>query len=480
MSSIYLPLTEQLRQFASGQLSPLQLMQQSLNQIELHNPTLNAFNFVFADNALAQAERATTAYREGKAGALCGLPVAIKDETYIKGQITTNGSHCLANFVAKETDPAAQRLLDAGAIVLGRTTTPEFSTSAVTWSNLWGVSHNPWNPAITCGGSSGGSAIAVASGMASFANATDIGGSVRIPAAFCGLYGYKPPHGRVAEISPYNIDLYCHHSILTRSLDDLRHVYPLLRGADWRDSHSFIPDTNPQLLPRKPVQQLKIAVSANLGFYPLAADIRRELHRSADALRAKGLQVDEVELNWDSRVINTAKIQQRALMGLLLKRQFGSPAQRAKMTPYMQHYLAQVDTLTPEQMLDANLHLCQMWDALATVFKQYDLLLCPTVATTAIRPDFDYSQHQVTVDGQAVDANKGWFMTYPFNSLSQCPVLAMPNGFCDNGVPSSLQIVGQPYQEGDVFAIAQLLADTVASGFYSQFIPALPQRYPRW
>ncbi|SNY56625.1 Asp-tRNAAsn/Glu-tRNAGln amidotransferase A subunit [Arsukibacterium tuosuense] len=473
MSPIYLPLTEQLRQFASGQLSPLTLMQQSLQRVERHNPALNAFNFLFADTALAQAEQAGQAYQQGTAGKLCGLPLAIKDETYIKGQITTNGSRCLADFVAKDTDPPAQRLLDAGAIILGRTTTPEFSTSAVTWSDLWGVSRNPWNPAITCGGSSGGSAIAVASGMASFANATDIGGSVRIPAAFCGLYGYKPPHGRVAEISPYNIDLYCHHSILTRSLDDLRYVYPLLRGADWRDSHSFVPDTNPGLQPRKPVRQLKIAVSANLGFYPLAPDIRRELTRSADALRAQGLQVDEVELNWDRRVIDTAKIQQRALMGLLLKRQFGSAAQRAKMTPYMQHYLAQVDTLTPELMLDANLYLCQMWDALATVFKQYDLLLCPTLATTDIRPDFDYSQHQVSVDGKAVDANKGWFMTYPFNSLSQCPVLSMPNGFCDNGVPSSLQIVGQPYQEGDVFAVAQLLADTVASGFYRSDFPQL-------
>ncbi|MBU1310936.1 MAG: amidase [Gammaproteobacteria bacterium] len=473
MSPLYLPLTEQLRQFNSGQLSPVTLMQQSLQRIARHNPALNAFNFVFADTALAQAEQAAMAYQQGSAGPLSGLPLAIKDETYIKGQITTNGSRCLADFVAKETDPAAQRLLDAGAIVLGRTTTPEFSTSAVTWSDLWGVSRNPWNADITCGGSSGGSAIAVASGMASFANATDIGGSVRIPAAFCGLYGYKPPHGRVAEISPYNIDLYCHHSILTRSLADLRYVYPLLRGADWRDSHSFIPDTNPDLAPRKPVKQLKIAVCAHLGFYPLATDIKRELQRSVDALRAQGLQVDEVELDWDERVIDTAKIQQRALMGLLLRRQFGKPQQRAMMTPYMQQYLAQVDSLTPEQMLDANLYLCQMWDALAKVFKHYDLLLCPTVATSDIRPDFDYSQHQVSVDGKPVDANKGWFMTYPFNSLSQCPVLAMPNGFCDNGVPSSVQIVGQPYQEGDVFAVAQLLADTVAKDFYQSVLPPL-------
>ena len=165
-------------------------------------------------------------------------------------------------------------------------------------------------------------------------------------------------------------------------------------------------------------------------------------------------------------------------MGLLLRRQFGKPEQRAKMTPYMQHYLAQVDSLTPEQMLDANLYLCQMWDALAKVFKHYDLLLCPTVATTDIRPDFDYSRHQISVDGKPVDANKGWFMTYPFNSLSQCPVLAMPNGFCDNGVPSSLQIVGQPYQEGDVFAVAQLLADTVASDFYTNTFGQIKQEYP--
>lgn len=473
MQPFYLPLTEQLRRFAAGTLSPVELMHASLERISRYNPQLNAFNFVFAEQAMAGAKQAELMWRDGNAGPLCGLPLAIKDETYIQGQITTNGSHCLAGFVAPSTDPAAVRLLDAGAVILGRTTTPEFSTSAVTWSDLWGVSCNPWNPAITCGGSSGGSAIAVASGMASFANATDIGGSVRIPAAFCGLYGYKPPHGRVAEISPYNIDSYCHHSILTRNLQDLRYVYPLLRGSDWQDSHSFIPDSNPELQPRKAVQQMKIAVSADLGFYPVAKDIKRELMRSADALRSAGLQVDEVRLNWDQRVIDTAKIQQRALMGLLLKRQFGSAEQRAKMTPYMQHYLAQVDKLTLEQILDANLYLCQMWDALAAVFKDYDLLICPTLATTAIKPDFDYSTDQVWIEQQEVDANKGWFMTYPFNSLSQCPVLSMPNGFCDNGVPSSVQLVGQPYQEGDVFAIAQLLADSVAAGFYTNWFPAL-------
>ncbi|MCC5827711.1 amidase [Alkalimonas sp.] len=473
MAIHYLAVTEILQQFRQGSLTPVELMHAYQQRIRQLDPKLNAFTSQFQQDALSKAEKATARWPQSQARPLEGLAVAIKDETYIEGQITTNGSRLLTEAMATSTDPVPARLLQAGAIVHGRTTTPEFSTAGVTWSELWGVSRNPWNPAISCGGSSGGSAIAVATGMCSFANGTDIGGSVRIPAAFCGLYGYKPPHGRVPEISPYNIDPYCHHSLLTRTLDDLLLLYPFIKGPDWMDSHSFIPDDNPKLKPRKPLQQLKVALAPTLGFYQVAADIRRQLDHTAEALRTQGVQVDLLEPAWDERVIETAKIHQRALMGMTLKQKFGAPAARKQLTSYVQHYLEMVDQLTVDAIFQANLHSCAMWDALAVIFKDYDLLLCPTLATSEVPADFDYSKDRMQINGIDVDANKGWFMTYPFNTLGQCPVLAMPNGFCDNGVPSSVQIVGRPYQEADVFQLARALSDTVAKDFYTSKFPEL-------
>ncbi|WP_088330063.1 amidase [Lacimicrobium sp. SS2-24] len=454
MQPYQLSVIELLNRMRDKKLSPSELMQSYHQRIKQVNPAVNAFAFQFPEQALEQAKQADALYQQGQYQPLSGLAVAIKDETYIQGQITTNGSHCLANAVATSTDPVPQALMRHGAIVHGRTTTPECSTAAVTWSDIWGISRNPWNTDITCGGSSGGSAIAVASGMASFANGTDIGGSLRIPAAFCGLFGYKPPHGRVAEIAPFNIDPYCHHGLLTRELADLEYLYPFIRGSHWGDSHSFIPDAIGQ---NRPLTSLKVAISPDLGFYAVEPDIRANLMHSAKLLEQAGVAVDVVELDWDEQVIQTAKVHQRALMGMFLRKNLDTPENRPKMTSYLRWYLDQVACLSVEDIFEANLHVCKMWDALASVFRNYDVLLCPTLATTRVPADFDYSQDTISVDGKQVDANKGWFMTYPFNTLGQCPVMSMPNGMCDNGVPSSLQIVGHPYQEQEVFTLARLL-----------------------
>lgn len=462
--------TQLAAQYRSGSVSPVDVMNSYIERYKEVNGSVNAFSFTFFEQALKQAEQAEVALQSNAGKALTGIAAAIKDETYIQGQITTNGSELLKEWVAQSTDPVAQRLIDSGAIVHGRTTTPEFSTSGVTWSNLWGVSRNPWNTNITCGGSSGGSAISVASGMTSFANGTDIGGSIRIPAAFCGVYGYKPAHGHVPEIAPYNTDLYCHHGLLTRSLEDLEYIYPLIKGSDWQDSHSFVPDA-PINKSLDQIKNLKVAVSKDLGFYQVEDDILDALDNTVKALKAAGAEVEYVDLDWDQRVITTAKTHQRMLMGQLLQRHWDKPEHHAKLTSYVKHYFAKVNTLTTADILDANLYQNEMWQSLSQVFKHFDVMLCPTLATTKIPAQFDYSKDSVQIKSVSVDANKGWFMTYPFNTFGQCPVLSMPNGTCENGVPSSVQIVGRPYQEQGLFTVARALSRTVAADFYQHVFP---------
>ncbi len=472
MSLNYLPATELLSLFKSKQLSPVEIVKAYQQRFEQINEKVNAFSFTFFERTLAQAKLAEQAYHNNSAAGLTGLSVAIKDETYVTGEPMTNGSLCLKDYIATSTDPVPEALLNAGAMFIGRTTTPEFSTSSVTWSKLWGVSRNPWNLSMTCGGSSGGSAIAVASGMCSFANGTDIGGSVRIPAAMCGIYGYKPPHGRVADISPYNIDPYCHHGLLTRTLDDMLLAYPHIRGAHWHDSHSFIPDINPALTPTKSIKELKIAISVDLGFYQVDADIKDNLLKTAKILEQAGAIVEFVDLNWDEQVIQTAKVHQRAMMGQMLKREYLDSDKYDELTSYVQLYLENVARTTLDDVFEANLHACKMWDELAKVFKEYDLVVCPTVATSDIAADFDYSKDNVFINEQRVDANKGWFMTYPFNTLGQCPVLSMPNGFCLNGVPSSIQIVGRPYQEEHIFTAARVVEQQQVGQLYKTQFPS--------
>lgn len=466
----FLSATALLESFRSLQLKPSDVVASYKEQYEHVNGQVNAFSFTFFEEAQAQAKLADEAYQNEHFSALTGLAIAIKDETYIEGQITTNGSELLKDAVAQSTDPVARRLLQHGSIIHGRTCTPEFSVSSTTWSKLHGVSRNPWNTDITCGGSSGGSAIAVATGMCSFANGTDIGGSIRIPAAFCGLYGFKPAHGRLPEIIPYNIDPYCHHGLLTRNIDDLIYGYELLKGSDWEDSHSFVPETHKTL---KPLQKLKVAVSRDLGFYEVEADILSALDDTVQTLIDAGVQVDYIDLDWDERVIETAKIHQRQNMGLLLSRTWDKPKNRDKLNTYTKWYLDKVKELEPKDILDANIYLCEMWQKISPVFAQYDLVLCPTLATTNIPADFDYSKDTVEINGKVVDANKGWFMTYPFNTLGQCPVLAMPNGFCENGVPSSVQLVGRPYQDDAIFTVAKFLSENVAKAFYTTAFPSV-------
>jgi Asp-tRNA(Asn)/Glu-tRNA(Gln) amidotransferase A subunit family amidase len=188
----YLSATDALRLFQSHELSPAELMEAVIARAEAVEPTVNAFAATFYDQALDAARAAADRYAAGTpAGPLDGLPVAVKEEAPIAGQVNSLGSLPLRDVVATETAEFVRRVIDAGGIVHARTTTPEFSCAPFTWTKLWGVTRNPWNTAYSPGGSSGGSAAALAAGMTTLATGSDIGGSIRIPSSFCGVVGLR-------------------------------------------------------------------------------------------------------------------------------------------------------------------------------------------------------------------------------------------------------------------------------------------------
>ncbi|MGH2927179.1 MAG: amidase, partial [Solirubrobacteraceae bacterium] len=235
----YLSATEAIARFRDAELSPVELIEAVIEQAQQTEPTINALCHTFYDRALEQARAAERRYADGTARPLEGIPLAIKEEEPIVGEPWTQGSLIHADTVADYTSEFARRQLDAGAIVHARSTAPEFSCAGFTHSRLHGVTRNPHNPELSVGGSSGGSAAALAAGSTTLASGSDIAGSIRMPAAACGVVGFKPPYGRVPCDPPYNLDTYCHCGPLARTVADCALYENVLAGIDPEDVASL-------------------------------------------------------------------------------------------------------------------------------------------------------------------------------------------------------------------------------------------------
>ena len=453
MDLCYLDACEVLQRYKKREVSPVDVLQAQIERFEQIGGEINPFTQCRFERAQQQARLAEQAYMRNEARPLEGVITAIKDETYVRGEVTTNGSRLLQNNVADVTDPVPERLMAAGSIFHARTATPEFSVASYTWSDLWGVTRNPWNTDITPGGSSGGAAAAMAAGLSTIANGTDMGGSVRIPASQCGLVGLKASHGRIPEIPPYNVDPYVHHGMLTRSVRDMVLLYNLISGPHPVDLMSQMAK-EPVASQPLDLRGVKVGLSLDLGFFPLDDDVRRNTLSYAETLRASGAEVEMVSLDWDARCIRTAQIHQGAQMGHMLRKKYDHAECRAQLTSYVKHYFSLSAAASPQRILEANEYAQHMWQSLEQVFRDYDFLLCPTVCSTRVPADFDYSRDSMEVGGVEVDPVKGWFMTYPFNTLSRCPVLSLPSGFADNRVPTGVQLVGHPYADGRLLQFA--------------------------
>src|SRR5258708_21747168 len=268
----YLSATDALAMFAAKELSPVELVRAVLDRAEAVEPVINAFAETYFDDALVAAKAAEARYASGQPlGPLDGLPVAVKEEAPIAGQPNTLGSLALREVIADETAPFVQRIIDAGGIVHARTTTPEFSSAPVTWSRLWGVTRNPWNADFSPGGSSGGSGASLAAGTTTLATGSDIGGSIRIPASFCGVVGFKPPYGRVPEVAPFNLDHYCHEGPMARTVADCALLENVIAGPHPSDVVSIRPKLEiPERL--ESAAGLRIALSFDLGVYNVDPD----------------------------------------------------------------------------------------------------------------------------------------------------------------------------------------------------------------
>lgn len=461
----YLPAIEALRLFRQKQLSPVDLLKALIDRAQATEKRVNALCFRYFDEALETARKSEQAWMRDSARALEGIPVAVKDEHLIAGKITTFGSLLRKDFVAQNTDVIVQRLMHAGAVIHARTVTPEFSCAFVTCSKLWGTTCNPWNMELTPGGSSGGSGAALAAGTTTLATGSDIGGSIRVPAALSGVVAFKPPYGRVPQPSPYNLDSYSTDGPMARSVADCLLMQNVIAGPHASDMASLRPKLR---IPEPPegIRGWRIGCSMDLGFAEVEGDVLRNTLKAMQVFRDAGASVDEVRLDWGGKqCMKTAMIHLALIMGAHMRRDFGAPGQREQLTPYVRHFLDISGEVSSGNILAEIEYTNFMYEELAKVFADYDLLIVPTTATTRIAADFDDSRDEVVVNGRKVDPLLGWVLTYPFNTLNRCPVLNVPSGIADNGVPTGIQIVGRSYDDVGVFRAGMAYEQTLGGPF---------------
>ncbi len=462
-----LPAVELARRIAERNLSPVEVMESALARIEAVQPALNAFCFVYAEEALAAARAAEQAVMDvGPLGPLHGVPIAIKDFTPTKGKTTTRGSYAFEHWIPDRDALVVERLRAAGAIMVGKTTTPEFAYSSFTESPLWGITRNPWDPARTPGGSSGGSAAAVAAGCVPLAEGTDMGGSVRIPAAFCGLVGLKPSLGRIPmDILPSVFDSISHFGPLARTVADAALFFSVAQGPDDCDIQSLKPALDVPVPPPGKLKGRRLALSVDLGFYAVDPEIEANTRAAAEALRSAGAEVEEVELAW-TREQGDAWT---AYWGVYLAAAFEQvlPDYRERMDPHVVALIEAGQAMGAVPFKRIETIRTEQWLELARVFESFDAVLCPTMAQPA--PPVEMSD----ADFQEEDEDgrfHGLDMTALFNNVSQCPALSVPSGFTNEGLPTGLQIVGHRF---DDLAVLDIGAGLEAARPWADKWPAL-------
>jgi Asp-tRNA(Asn)/Glu-tRNA(Gln) amidotransferase A subunit family amidase len=440
----FTPAVELARLIRERELSPVELVANSLARIEEVNGDLNCFCFVYADEALGMARAAEAAVAGTEPlRPLHGVPIAIKDLTPTAGKRTTMGSYAFEHYVPTRSALVVERLLGAGAVMVGKTTTPELAYSSFTDSPLWGITRNPWDLARSPGGSSGGSAAAVASGCVPLAEGSDMGGSIRIPAAWSGIVGLKPSFGRIPlDFLPTQFDTIQHVGPLARTVDDARLFLAATQGPDDRDILSLPVPLDLSRPIERSVDGLRLALSVDLGHYAIAPEVEAATRSAAAALAEAGATVEEVEIPW-TRAISDAWVEH---WGVYLAAQFGHvlAEHRERMDPRL---LALMDAGLAMGAVDfkrLELVRTKAWEGLSPIFERFDALVCPTMSQAA-RPveEDDAIWYAPRADG----LYHGLDMTCPFNFVSPCPALSVPSGWTAAGLPIGLQIVAPRYRD---------------------------------
>ncbi|MBL26091.1 MAG: amidase [Rhodospirillaceae bacterium] len=430
------------------EVSPVELIEASLARIEAVEPQVNALPTVCADRALDRA-RSMRHPAEPGPGYLWGLPVVIKDLADVEGVRTTYGSPIYADNKPVRSDLVVQTLEKNGAIVLAKSNTPEFGAGSQTFNEVFGTTRNPWNLSKTVGGSSGGGAAALATGEAWIATGSDLGGSLRNPAAYCSVVGLRPSAGRVAHgPSGLPFDMLPVDGPMARTVGDVALMLDAMVGQHPHDPLSLMPPAEPfQAALSAPERPLRVAFSPDLGIAPVEPEVIEICAAAARKFETLGATVEEAcpDLTGAAEVFHTLRAY------LFATGKEALLEHRDQLKPEVIWNIEAGLNLSIAELSEAERQRGVLAERMATFLDDYDLLLCPA----AILPPFDATmRYPENVAGVHFDSYIGWLIICAAITLTGAPAMSVPCGFTKDGLPIGLQIVGKPRGEAALLAAA--------------------------
>jgi amidase len=436
-----------------GEASPLEAIDAALERIQAVDGAVNALPTLCAERARAQAQGLGTreASRDSPAW-LAGLPIAVKDLTDVAGVRTTYGSTIFADHVPMGSDVMVETLEARGAIPIAKSNTPEFGAGAHTFNEVFGKTRNPWDLGRTCGGSSGGSVVALAAGEVWLATGSDLGGSLRIPAGFCSVVGLRPSPGRVARApTALPFDALSVAGPMGRTVGDVALMLDAMAGAHSRDPLALPAPAIPfQTAVDEPTPPARVAFSPDLGVTPVDAEIREICAAAAARFSELGATVEDAcpDLG-DAREIFQVLRAHRFAASLGEVYAHHKDALKPEVVWNIERGLA----LTGDEVGRAEIARAKLYARVAAFFETYDLLLCPTTAIPPFDVDLRYPDE---IEGQRLETYIDWFAVTYAITLTASPALSLPCGFTAHGLPVGLQMIGRPRAEADLLAAAAL------------------------
>jgi aspartyl-tRNA(Asn)/glutamyl-tRNA(Gln) amidotransferase subunit A len=451
--------TDALAAFAARTLSPVEVLDALAARADEVEPTINAFAETRWEEALAAARAAERRWAgRGEAPRpLEGVAVAAKEVLPLAGHRVTQGLDLLADGpVATRSAWIVERVEAAGGIVHARTTTSELCCMPVSHAVRWGVTRNPWDPATSPGGSSGGSAAALAAGTTTLALGTDLGGSIRVPAALTGTVGLKAPYGRIPLEPPGNLDTWSHVGPLARTVPDAALLADVLAGPHPLDVAS-LPAAPPLGAPAADASGLRIGVAARPGDLPVDDEVAEATLRAGDALRAAGAAVEEVDLSWrldDVKAAMWGRAGVERAQALL-----EATACRADaISPYTRECLARTVALGPTRTTEERAGIeARIHAVLARAFATCDAVVIPTFGTRTLAAGEDWVDRPLVAGGRPLEHFCDAALTPVFNVSSRCPVVAVPAPGGPPGAPAGVQIASRPYDDATALRVAAAL-----------------------
>jgi amidase len=448
---------------ATRAVSPVEVLDAHLATIARVNPKLNAIVTLVADVARELAKGAEAAVmRDEKLGALHGLPVVIKDITPTAGIRTTYGSPLFKDNIPVEDAEVVQRLKAAGAIVLGKTNTPEFAAGANTFNDVFGVTRNPWNPALSPAGSSGGSAVAVATGMAPLAQGTDFGCSIRMPASFCGIVGIRPTPGLTPNWPmPLAWDPGQVHGTLARTAEDaalmldaivgFSRISPISVAPPWASARATVAKAND-------VKGLRIAYVSDIAGIGVEPEIDAACRATAMSLRDAGATVEEIPFD-----ISDGKSPYQAWRGLwMVGQQFANLDRLEEFGVNLKGNVKAGLKVTPADFAASEEKRAQLFQRFAKFFEQYDLLITPQSPVKQFPVEMNFP---TLINGKKLENYTDWIAGSFLITLMSLPGGSVPAGQTSDGLPVGIQVVGPRFEEPLILSVMKIVQQTCPVGW---------------